>query len=55
MALVVVATVAAVFVVGIAVFELVGWLMERNAQERFETMTPEESFKYQNDMRKAEM
>lgn len=52
MALVVV---AAVLVVGIAVFELVGWLMERKAQERFETMTPEERFKYQNDMRKAEM
>lgn len=32
MALVVVATVAAVLVVGIAVFKLVGWLVERKAQ-----------------------
>lgn len=55
MALVVVATVAAVLVVGIAVFELIGWLVERKAQERFEKMTPEERFKYQSDMRKAEM
>lgn len=42
-------------VIGAVVFELVGWLVERKAQERFEKMTPEARFKYQNDIRKAEM
>ena len=55
MILIFAAIVAAVLVAGIAVFELVGWLVERNARERFAKMTPEERFKYQNEMRKAEM
>ena len=35
--------------------ELVGWLVERKARERFEKMTPEERFKYQNEMRKKQL
>lgn len=53
--LIIAAIVAAVLVAGIAVLELVGWIDERNARKRFEEMTPEERFKYQNEMRKAEM
>lgn len=55
MLLIAVVIVAAILVVGIAVFELVGWLVERNARRRFKKMTPEERFKCQNEMRKAEM
>ena len=55
MVLIVVTIIAALLFVGIAVFELVGWLAERNARERFAKMTPEERFKYQSEMRKAEM
>ena len=35
--------------------ELVGWLVERKACARFEKMTPEERFKYQNEMRKKQL
>ena len=55
MVLVIVCAVVAVLVVGIAVFEIVGWLAERKARERFEKMTPEERFKYQNEMRKKQL
>ena len=55
MVLAIVCAVVAVLVVGAAVFELVGWLTERKARERFEKMTPEERFKYQNEMRKVEI
>jgi len=37
------------------VIELVGWLVERKARKRFEKMTPEERFKYQNEMRKKQL
>jgi len=53
--LVIAAIVAAVLVVGIAVFELVDWLAERKARERFAKMTPEERFKYQSETRKTEV
>ena len=55
MVLVIVCAVVAVLVVGAVVFELVGWLVERKARERFEKMTPEERFKYQNEMRKKQL
>ena len=55
MVLIVVTIIAALLVVGIAVFELVGWIDERNARERFAKMTPEERFKYQSETRKAEI
>lgn len=55
MVLVIVCAVVAVLVVGAVVFELVGWLSERKARERFEKMTPEERFKYQNEMRKKQL
>lgn len=55
MVLAIVCAVVAVLVVGAVVFELVGWLTERKARECFEKMTPEERFKYQNEMRKAEI
>ena len=55
MVLIVITIVAAVLVVGVAVFEFVGCMVERKARERFEKMTPEERFKYQNEMRKVEM
>lgn len=55
MVLVIVCAVVAVLVVGAVVFELVGWLAERKARERFEKMTPEERFKYQNEMRKKQL
>lgn len=55
MVLIAVTIVAAVLVAGVAVFELVGRLIERKARARFEKMTPEERFKYQNEMRKAEI
>lgn len=55
MVLVIVCAVVAVLVVGAVVFELVGWLTERKARERFEKMTPEERFKYQNEMRKKQL
>ncbi len=54
-ALIVVLCIVALIVVGVAVYELVGWLVERKARERFEKMTPEERFKYQNEMRKKQL
>ena len=54
-ALIVVVCIVALIVVGVAAFELVGCLVERKARERFEKMTPEERFKYQNEMRKVEI
>ncbi len=55
MVLIIVTVVVAALVVGITVFEFVGWLVERNARDRFEKMTPEERFRYQSEMRKAEV
>ena len=55
MVLAIVCAVVAVLVVGAVVFELVGWLAERKARARFEKMTPEERFKYQNEMRKKQL
>lgn len=55
MVLVIVCAIVAVLVVGAVVFELVGWLVERKACARFEKMTPEERFKYQNEMRKKQL
>ncbi len=54
-ALIIVACIVVLIVVGVAVFEIVGWLVERKARERFEKMTPEERFKYQNEMRKKQL
>lgn len=54
-ALIVVGCIVALIVVGAVVFELVGCLVERKARERFEKMTPEERFKYQNEMRKKQL
>ena len=54
-ALIVVGCIVALIVVGAVVFELVGWMVERKARERFEKMTPEERFKYQNEMRKKQL
>ena len=54
-ALIVVVCILALIVFGVAAFELVGWLFERNARERFDKMTPEERFKYQNEMRKKQL
>ena len=54
-ALIVVGCVVALIVVGAVAFEVVGWLVERKARERFEKMTPEERFKYQNEMRKKQL
>jgi len=55
MALIIICIVSVVVVLGIAAFELVGWLVERKARERFEKMTPEERFKHQNEMRKKQL
>lgn len=55
MILIVAIIIGVLLVVGAVVFELVGWLAERKARERFEKMTPEERFKYQNEMRKVEI
>ena len=54
-ALIVVVCIVALIVVGVAVFELVGCLVERKERERFEKMTPEERFKYQDEMRKKQL
>ncbi len=54
-AMIVVVCIVALIVVGVAVFELVGCLIERKARERFEKITPEERFKYQNEMRKRQL
>ena len=54
-ALIVVVCIVALIVVGVAVFEIVGWLAERKERECFEKMTPEERFKYQNEMRKKQL
>ena len=54
-ALIVVVGIVALIVVGAVVFELVGWLVERKARARFEKMSPEERFKYQNEMRKKQL
>ena len=54
-AMIVVLCIVALIVVGVAVFELVGCLVERKERERFEKMTPEERFKYQNEMRKRQL
>ena len=53
--LIVVVCIVALIVVGVAVFEFVGCLLERKARARFEKMTPEERFKYQNEMRKKQL
>lgn len=55
MILIVAIIIGVLLVVGAVVFELVGWLAERKARERFEKMTPEERFKYQNEMRKKQL
>lgn len=39
-ALILVVCIVALIVVGVAVFEIVGWMVERKARERFEKMTP---------------
>ena len=46
--------VSIVVVLGVAAFELVGWLVERKARARFEKMTPDEQRKYQEDMHKSQ-
>lgn len=55
MSMIVVGCIVALSVVGAVVFELVGWFVERKARARFEKMTPEERFKYQNEMRKKQL
>ena len=55
MAMVVVGGIVALIVIGVVVFEIVGWLVERKARARFEKMPPEERFKYQNEMRKKQL
>lgn len=55
MILIVAIIIGVLLVVGAVVFEFVGWLTERKARERFEKMTPEERFKYQNEMRKKQL
>lgn len=37
------------------VFEIVCRIGSKREKERFDKMTPEERFRYQNDMRKAEL
>jgi hypothetical protein len=54
-ALIVGVCIVALVVIGAVVFELVGWIVERKERERFEKMTPEERFKYQNEMRKKQL
>ena len=54
-ALIVVLCIVALIVIGVAAFELVGYLIERKAFERFEKMTPEDRFKCQNEMRKKQL
>ena len=53
--MIVVVCIVALIVVGVAAFKLVGCLVERKARARFEKMTPEERFKYQNEMRKRQL
>ena len=36
-------------------FEIVCRIVSKREKERFDKMTPEERFRYQNDMRKAEL
>lgn len=36
-------------------FEIVCRIVSKREKERFDKMTPEERFRYQNDMRKAEI
>lgn len=45
----------ALIVVGTVVFELVGWFVERKARERLDKMTPDDRFKFQNEMRKRQL
>ena len=47
--------VVALIVIGVVVMEIVGKVIEKKGRERFERMTPEERFKYQNDMRKRQL
>ena len=46
MVMIVVACIVALIVIGIVVFEIVGWLVERKARVRFEKMTPEELLEF---------
>ena len=55
MVLIIICIVSIVVVLGVAAFELVGCLVERMACARFEKMTPEARFKYQNEMRKKRL
>lgn len=52
---IIIGVVVALMVVGIVVLEIVGKVIEKKGRERFEKMTPEEKFKYQNDMRKRQL
>ncbi len=52
-ALIVVVCIVALIVVAVAVFEIVGWLVERKARERFEKMTPDERRKEQERLYRA--
>ena len=36
-------------------FEIICRIVSKREKERFDKMTPEERFRYQNDMRKAEI
>lgn len=55
MVLIIICIVAIVVVLAVAAIELVSWLVERKDRERFEKMSPDERFKYQNEMRKKQL
>lgn len=44
-----------IIVLACVAFEIVCRIGSRREKERFDKMTPEERFRYQNDMRKAEL
>ena len=47
--------VVGIIAVACVAFEIVCRIGSRREKERFAKMTPEERFRYQNDMRKAEL
>jgi hypothetical protein len=52
---IIIGIVVSLIVVGIVVLEIAGKVIEKKGRERFEKMTPEERFNYQNDMRKRQL
>ena len=53
--LIIICIVLGVIVTAIVLFEIYGRYVEKKERKRFEKMSPEERFQYQNEMRKKQL